>query len=162
LVWAVEDDAHFFFITIVLGISGKEVVRAGTKAEVIKKLIKRKAQKGLIDEDPGSSSPRDLETMRPVAGSDELEAAGIKVLGDPQAIIFRPRFEEWILSASIEANVNIKEYGFPERPSALHDQLKGIGRRGERAEKFKGLIKTLVSRSRRGRRLKGLLNEKDC
>ncbi len=126
---------------------------------VFKLLRKRGPGKGVADEDPGSSRPRVLVSLPPFGSPEDrerferlevdLRGAG----GGNRVLIFRPRFEEWLLKAAKEARIDVGDFGFSE--------LMGI-KGTEKAQKFSRLLRDLCAKSRKVEELRAFLRERDC
>ena len=163
----VEDDAHFLFLKEVLGVPAKKILCAGTVGEIFKLLRKRGPVKGVADEDPGSSRPRDLRSLPPFGSPEDrerFERLEVDLRGagrGNRVLIFRPRFEEWLLKAAKEARIDVGDFGFSDKASDLHTELMGI-KGTEKAQKFSRLLRDLCAKSRKVEELKAFLRERDC
>ena len=137
----------------ITNISKRELVHAGNKAAVCKKLQKTGNSKGLVDEDPGSTHPRYIQRLQP---GEDLSRHDLKILhdnpNDNAVIVLCPRLEEWILKAAGEAGIDVREYGLPDRENKLHAVINTDLR------KFERVLGELKERnSERLERLAGLL-----
>ncbi|MBE0516266.1 MAG: hypothetical protein IBX41_02585 [Methanophagales archaeon] len=104
-----------------LGIPKRQVIHLGGKPEVCKQLAKRENCNGLVDEDPFSVQPPYLKKLQE---KENLSDCGLKILNDNSKnndlIILCPRLEEWILKATKEAKIDIKQYKLPDEGGQLH------------------------------------------
>jgi len=131
----------------------KNIVHAGNKSELLKKLTERYSNsKGIIDEDPWSIQPPHLQKFKE---RQDLTRHNLKILHQTSKnntlIVIRPRLEEWILEASREANLNLKKYELPEDAIILHRQINvKIG-------KLEKLLTDLKQKSNRFKTLKKYL-----
>lgn len=128
----------------------KNIIHAGNKSELLKKLTERHTNsKGIIDEDPWSIQPPQLQRFQT---KQDLTNRKFKILRhntkNNTLIILRPRLEEWILEAAKEVNINVKAYDLPNNPEKLHEQIN------IRIDKFQELIQSLERKSKRIKALK--------
>jgi len=133
--------------------SRKNIVHAGNKSELLKKLTERYSNsKGIIDEDPWSIQPPYLQKFKE---RQDLTRHNLKILHQTSknntVIVIRPRLEEWILEASREANLNLKKYEIPEDATILHRQIN------IKIDKLEKLLTDLKQKSNRFKTLKKYL-----
>lgn len=115
-----------------LGFTRKNSKRLGPKGEVIKHLMKKTGALALVDEDPGETSSRRLQSMR----KEELEhnlLCYTDAKSGNKIIALRPRLEDWIIGICKVAGVSLeKGFSLPESPKELHrilpQQLPGFER----------------------------------
>ena len=135
-----------------LGVSRREVIHAGGKSRICKRLEKITGAKGLVDEDPYSDQPPYMQSLKLVAKSND-----ILVLHDPRRsnylIVLCPRLEEWVLKAARIAGVRPEEYGLPGNGDELHRVIN------LRVDKFTLLVSDLRARSGMIRCLERLLRD---
>jgi len=139
-----------------LGIPKKEIIHLGGKPEVCKQLEKRENWKGLIDEDPFSIQPSYLKRLKMRVN---LSNYGFKVLYDNcnnnDLIVLCPRLEEWVLTATKEAQIDIKRYNLPDDGEHLHKEIN------INIDKFEKLIKDLRGKSRQMKALEKSIKKED-
>lgn len=133
--------------------SRKNIIHAGNKSELLKKLTERYSNsKGLIDEDPWSIQPPHLQKFKE---KQDLTRHNLKILHqiskNNTLIVIRPRLEEWVLEASREANLNLKKYKLPEDATILHRQIN------IKIDKLEKLLTDLKQKSNRFKTLKKYL-----
>lgn len=123
-----------------LGIPKREIIHAGNKSKVCKRLSKSENSKGLIDQDPWSDQLSYVKRLETVYNQH-----GVEIREDRQnknrLIILCPRLEEWILEATKEANLDITEYGLPNSGKKLHGMIN------TNISKFETLIEELLRRN---------------
>ncbi|UCD00169.1 MAG: hypothetical protein JSW66_09865 [Phycisphaerales bacterium] len=112
-----------------LGVRGKQLRHERCKGEVVKRVLKFDCAIGLIDEDPSSAQPRDLDNY------EELQAAeGLRLLArrddkTKRLVIVCPRLEDWLFQRARSSDIKPEEYGLPTDPDHLHGipryELKG-------------------------------------
>lgn len=124
------------------------------KFEVCKRLEKSEGSKGLIDEDPSSFQPRYIRSLKQ---ETDLSNHDINIRRDSTngnlLIILRPRLEEWILGAALEAGRDVRTFGLPNNGKQLH-QIINVS-----LDKFENLLEELKT-SDRLKTLKRLLERK--
>ena len=76
-----------FLLIRKIGFSKKEIKHCGNKPGVCKMLMKNKDSIGLVDEDPGSSSPSYIYNLENMKDSLIIDKFGVKVLYDKKEII---------------------------------------------------------------------------
>lgn len=135
--------------------SGRNIKHAGNKSELLKVLSQRfDNSKGLMDEDPLSIQPPHLAKFHEI---HDLTRCNIKILEQKSRnntiIMLCPRLEDWILQAAKEANVSPAQFGLPDDPIKLHEQIN------IRIDKFQKLLDALKT-SKRLQELKKALHMK--
>lgn len=124
-----------------LGIPRKEILHAGSKGNVCKRLKRSRNSKGMVDEDPSSVQPSYIEKLK--MNSYEHDT---KLLYDKNAqntlIVLCPTLEDWILKAAKEARVDLEDYSLPDDAHELHKIIN------TKLEKFVLLIDDIKKRSK--------------
>jgi len=128
---------------------------AGSKSMVLRRLMRTYENAlGIIDEDPDSTQPDDLQRFREI---DNLERYQLRILQhnprNNRLVVIIPRLEEWIIRASSEANINPQDYNLPNNPNQLHEIIN------IRENRFRELIRDLMQRSDRVKALQTCLRE---
>lgn len=147
----VECNADYVLVKA-LGVPKKKINHCGGKAKVCRSLGKegKRNCKGLVDEDPFSVQPPYLKKLQI---KENLSSCGLRILNDKLSnndlIILSPRLEEWILEATKEAQMDIREYNLPIDGDQLHKNME--------INKFEKLIDDLKERSKRVKILKRYL-----
>lgn len=141
-----------FILVNSLGVSKKEIIHGGGKAEVCRKMMKTENCIGLVDEDPASIQPPYLGKLKI---KTELSQHGIRILKDDKRnnylIILCPKLEEWIIKATIEAKIDIEKYNLPKDPDKLHSIIN------INIKKFEKLLVKLKEESSRMRILRSMI-----
>jgi hypothetical protein len=130
--------------------SKKDIIHAGNKSELLKRLIERQTNsKGIIDEDPWSVQPPHLQKFEE---TQDLTGYKFKILRhatkNNTLIVLCPRLEEWILEAAKEVNMDIRTYNLPNDAAKLHEQIN------IRIDRFQKLVQDLKKKSNRIKALK--------
>ena len=90
----------------------------------------------MIDEDPASPQPTYLKQLTEVETKHN-----IRLVNDPKRghflLIIQPRPEEWILGVATKQQVDVKQFGLPDKPERLHRLVTS------RLTQFKDLIEHL-------------------
>ena len=133
--------------------SRKNIIHAGNKSELLKKLSKLYENcKGIIDEDPWSIQPPHL---RKFSERQDLVRDNLKILYQSSKnntlVMVRPRLEEWVLDAAKEANISVEKYSLPNDATELHKQIN------IKTDKFEKLLIKLKQKSNRFKTLKKYL-----
>ncbi|MBS7268589.1 MAG: hypothetical protein KIH10_07140 [Candidatus Freyarchaeota archaeon] len=118
----VECKPDSILVKSLIKISKKEIIHAGNKSEICKKLEKQENCIGLVDEDPNSPQPTYMKRME----AEFLSEHGLKILHDKRynrLVVLCPRLEEWLLEAVKQANVQMGSYGLPNEGMALHERI---------------------------------------
>lgn len=149
-LYLVECKPDGALVKVLTHTSRKNILHAGGKTELLRKLTERFANaKGIVDEDPLSPEPPHL---RKFEEKQELTQCDIRILyqrsGNNILIILCPKLEDWVLKAVHEANVNPKDYGLPDNPERLHEQIN------IKTDKFQELVESIQSKSERLKKLK--------
>ena len=122
------------------------------KGEICNRLRKLSNCTGLIDEDPDSGQPLYVKEAKL---ENDLSEHEIKVLHhsqtDNRLIVLCPTLEEWILRATRQAGINIRNYSLPNNARRLHREINIS------LDKFEKLLEDLKGSSSRLKTLKGLL-----
>lgn len=129
--------------------SRKNIIHAGNKSELLKKLTEHFTNcRGIVDEDPLSHQPPHL---RKFEERQDLKKYDIKILyqksGNNVLIVLCPKLEDWILKAAHEANVDLGKYGLPNDPQRLHEQIN------IKIDKFQELVGDILTKSKRLKKL---------
>jgi hypothetical protein len=149
-MYLVECKPDTVLVQVLTGASRKNIVHAGNKSELLKKLTERFTNsKGLVDEDSGSYQPPHLRRFEE---KQSLAKYAIKVLhqrsGNNTLIMLCPKLEDWIIKAAYEVDVNPEKYGLPNSPEELH-RLINI-----RTENFEKLVESIKDKSERVKKLR--------
>ena len=108
-----------------MGFSKKVIHRAGSKGNVFKKVRNLPKAVGIVDEDPNSEQPGELEQYEVIKKADTIKLMGKKNDKDKFLIQISPRFEDWILRRAKENKINPGDFSLPDTPGELH-RLTGL------------------------------------
>ena len=103
-----------------LGVSKKQLRHEGGKGEVVKRMRKFDCATGLIDEDPASAQPRDLDNYKEVQAMEGLRLLARRDDKNKRLIIVCPRLEDWLIERAKSSGIRPKDYGLPSDPDKLH------------------------------------------
>lgn len=121
----------------------KRILHHGGKGDIVNYLRKASttAGIGLVDEDPGSTQPRDLRT-----NYIEIESTGAiryyrhREKSSCFIVMLCPRLEEWLLARARAAGIDRMAYGLPDTGERLHEYAHY-----EREPKFEEFMKRLLT-----------------
>ena len=118
----VEGDADRFLVRF-LGVPKGDVLHAGCKGEVIKRLKDRPGDMGIVDEDPDSiqTQPHELAHYREVDRREGLHLLARNGHGGQRLIVVRPRLEDWLIQRAEACGVDPRQYQLPGSAKELHD-----------------------------------------
>ena len=103
-----------------LGVSKKQLRHERCKGEVVKRVRKFDCATGLIDEDPESAQPRDLDNYKEVQAMEGLRLLARRDDKNKRLIIVCPRLEDWLIERAKSSGIRPKDYGLPSDPDKLH------------------------------------------
>lgn len=149
-MFVIECKPDATLIRILASVSKRRIDHAGNKSRVLRKLMRNYRNSiGMIDQDPYSSQPPDLQKFHEI---EFLEKEKIKILQhnrrNNRLIVLCPRLEEWVIEASREGNVDLNRYNLSDTPEELHDIIN------IRLDKFQQLVQDLMHGSNRVRVLR--------
>lgn len=104
-----------------LGLSKKQIRHERCKGEVINRLRKLPGAIGVVDEDPASAQPRDLNNYQEEVQTTE----GLRLLtrqgkGAQRLILVCPKLEDWLIHRARSIGIEPENYGLPADPNRLH------------------------------------------
>ena len=103
-----------------LGTSKKQLRHEHCKGEVVKQVLKFDCATGLIDEDPSSAQPRELNNYKQVQVAEGLRLLTRRDDKNKRLIIICPRLEDWIIARAKSLGIRPEDYGLPNDPDHLH------------------------------------------
>jgi len=107
-----------------LGVSKKQLRHERGKGEVVKRVRKFDCATGLIDEEPASSQPRDLDNYKEVQAMEGLRLLALRDDKNKRLIIVCPRLEDWLIQRAGLSNIEPEDYGVPSHPNRLHSIVR--------------------------------------
>ena len=126
-----------------LGVPRKQLCHERCKGEVVKRVLKLGCAIGLIDEDPLSAQPRDLDNYREVQAGEGLRLLARRDDKNKRLIIVCPRLEEWLIQRARSSGVKPEEHRLPTDPDRLHSIPHY-----EREKGFRHFLEELIERDR--------------
>jgi len=118
----VECNPDELLVKLLTGVSKREIIHAGNKPEVCKRLKKINGVIGLVDEDPDSVQPGYISGRE-----EEINdyGEGIKVLEERnnKLIILCPRLEEFILDIAKKEKIDVKKYKLLNNGNDFHNVI---------------------------------------
>jgi hypothetical protein len=116
----VECNPDELLVKLLTEVSKREIIHAGNKPEVCKRLKKINGVIGLVDEDPDSVQPGYVSGRKEEIKEYEN---GIKVLEERnnKLIILCPRLEEFILDIAKKEKIDVKKYKLPDNGNEFHN-----------------------------------------
>ena len=103
-----------------LGVSKKQLRHERCKGEVVKRVHKFDCATGLVDEDPTSTQPRDLDNYKQIQTVEGLCLLTRRNDDNKRLVIICPRLEEWLISRAKSSGIRPEDYGLPGDPDRLH------------------------------------------
>ena len=103
-----------------LGVSKKQLRHERCKGEVVKRVHKFDCATGLVDEDPTSTQPRDLDNYKQIQTVEGLCLLTRRNDDNKRLVIICPRLEEWLVSRAKSSGIRPEDYGLPADPNRLH------------------------------------------
>ena len=103
-----------------LGVSKRQLLHENCKGEVVKRVRKYDCATGLIDEDPYSTQPRDLNNYTEVQNAEGLRLLNRRDDKNKRLIIVCPRLEDWLINRAKSSGIRPGDYGLPNDPDRLH------------------------------------------
>ena len=96
-----------------LGFPKRSYKHESGKGKVLEQVRKRPNAIGMVDEDPSSNQPRDMENYVETASGPGLKLLTRKKDDGKRIIVIRPRLEEWILLRANQHRISPKDHGLP-------------------------------------------------
>ena len=120
----VECKTDAILVNALLGATKTDIAHEKGKPGVCRRLQAGRNSTGMVDEDPNQAQPIYLEKLKV---KRNLSHHGLKLLQDQstgnQAVVLRPKLEDWILEACLESGLKVSSYGLPQDPSRLHRDI---------------------------------------
>jgi hypothetical protein len=103
-----------------LGVPRKQLRHERCKGEVVKRVLKFDCATGVIDEDPASAQPRELDNYKEVRAAEGLRLLARRDDKNKRLIIICPRLEDWLLQRAGLSGIEPEDYGVLSQPNHLH------------------------------------------
>ncbi len=107
-----------------LGVPRKQLRHERCKGEVVKHVLKFDCAIGLIDEDPASPQPRELDNYKEVRAAEGLRLLARRDDKNKRLIVVCPRLEDWLLHRARLSDIRPEDYGIPSQPDRLHSIVR--------------------------------------
>lgn len=150
MVFVVECKADRALVKILTSASKKKLIHGGNKTGVLEVLLKGcESSTGVIDEDPWSPQPPDMQKFRI---KQHITRYNLKILHQAHKnnslIVLCPRLEEWILQAAKETHISPNQHGLSNNAAELRKQITA------KTDKFEKFVKALQNKSKRLKELR--------
>jgi hypothetical protein len=152
----VECDPDVILMSSLTSISERKIMHANGKHAVLRRLtLKDTNSIGMIDQDPLSTQP--TKFLQKFTETEHSEIHKLKTLRYARRnnvlVVLCPRLEEWIIEASVRANINLERYNLPNSGSELHGIINF------KLNRFRQLVGDLLRQSDRVKTLQAHLTE---
>ncbi len=124
-----------------LGVSKRQLCHERGKGEVVKRVLKFDCATGLVDEDPLSAQPRELNNYNQVQAAEGLSLLARRNDSNKRIIIVSPRLEDWLIQRAKSSGIKPEDYGLPGDPDRLHSIP-----RYEQKDGFRRFLADLIDR----------------
>ena len=117
----VECNPDEFVIRSIIADSDTQIKHGGGKGNVLKKVREEQGTIGVIDEDPHSAQPREMDRY---IKEDAKETVRLLKRQDDNAkklIQLSPDIEGWLINRAKENEISLKDYGLPDDRRRMHD-----------------------------------------
>lgn len=115
----VECNLDEYFIKS-LGFSRRNVKHLANKGRVIRSLRKFDGNIGVVDEDPQSSQPKDLDNYVKISQTENLKLLQRNDESATHLIIISEYLEDWIVKRAIFNEINMEKYRLNPSARSLH------------------------------------------
>jgi hypothetical protein len=103
-----------------LGVPRKQVLHEPRKGEVFNWLKKNAGAVGLVDEDPASAQPLDLNNYQEAETGEGLRLFARRGRSGQRLIMVCPRLEDWLIQRAEICGVDPRQYQLPGSAKELH------------------------------------------
>jgi hypothetical protein len=103
-----------------LGVSKKQLRHERCKGEVVKRVLKFDCETGLIDEDPSSAQPRELDNYEQVQAAEGLCLLSPRDDKNKRIVVICPRLENWLIARAKSSGIRPEDFGLPSDLDRLH------------------------------------------
>jgi len=147
------DEVLFEFIVRQKSRREIDIIHAGSKSRVIRKVTETLGSIGLIDEDSGSGLPKEMKEMIEEFDDPYTKVRIYGYKNCSKLIELRPRLEEWILRICDQSNIDPRKYSLPRDPELLHKTIN------QKLKKFQKLLEDLHKNSKILREFINIVNK---
>ena len=103
-----------------LGVPRKQLLHEPSKGRIVTRLKDLPGVTGVVDEDPASARPRDLDSYQESSDAEGLRLLTRQGSGGQRLIVLCPRLEEWLMQRARSSGIKADDYGLPRDPDRLH------------------------------------------
>jgi|WetSurMetagenome_2_1015567.scaffolds.fasta_scaffold21391_3 hypothetical protein len=133
----IECDTDKYFIQS-LGFSKNQIKHEGGKGDVIRCVGKNLSCFGIVDEDPDSSQPSEMQNYRSIAKEGTITLFERRDNPAKKIIQISPNLENWFIDRARKNQINIHTYDLKDTFEALH--IPHI----EKHKNFQDFLKKLI------------------
>lgn len=142
------------FLVKNLGFSKKQVRHESCKGKVLKKIRITPHAVGMVDEDPQSTPPREMQEYIKIKSGEGIRLFRKKNDQKKKLVLISPYLEHWLLDRAKQNKIKPKDYALPDNPKKLHNITHA-----EKNKNFREFIRTLISADKEIHTLKKWLEE---
>jgi hypothetical protein len=133
----IECDTDKYFIQS-LGFSKNQIRHEGGKGDVIRCVGKNLSCFGVVDEDPDSSQPSEMQSYRIISAQESIILLERKDSPAKKIIQISPNLESWFINRARKNRINLHDYHLKDTFEALHTPHI------ERHKNFQDFLKKLI------------------
>jgi len=104
-----------------LGVPRKQLLHEARKGEVFNWLKENAGAVGMVDEDPNSTQPHDLNNYQETDATEGLRLLARRGKSGQRLIMVCPRLEDWLIQRARKCGVDPKHFHLPSTAKELHD-----------------------------------------
>jgi len=127
------------FLVKSLGFFKRLIKHEGGKGEVLSKVRKNRIAIGIVDEDPHSNQPSEMQRYIERETSHTVKLLVRKDDDRKRIIQISPYLEHWLLHRARQNQILPKDFGLPDTPKTMHD-VPHI----ERSRNFQNFLNKLI------------------
>ena len=143
----VECNTDKYYITN-LGFPKRLIKHESCKGDVIRKIIKNSGYIGIVDEDPDSNQPSEMNNFQQIERKNDITLFQRKDNENIKLIQISPNLESWFIKRARNNGINPHDYDLADTFDSLH--VPHI----EKRHRFKEFLYKLVSVDEEGKQLK--------
>ncbi|HPJ13832.1 MAG TPA: hypothetical protein PLJ39_02010 [Spirochaetota bacterium] len=149
----VECFADEFFVKC-LGVSRKKIKHEGGKGKVLGLVKKQNKAAGLVDEDPGSIQPAEMNNYIQVESSETAKLFRRNNNNSLKVVQVTPYLEGWLIYRAKQNGISPKNYDLPDDPKKMHS-IPNI----EKKPNFQAFVKEIVEKDSEVQTIKSWIEE---
>ena len=139
----------------ILGVGKKDIRHEMCKGNVFNKLKKEAGGTALVDEDPDSAQPSELQNYRKEEEGEGIYLFKHQSTQDKRLIMLCPRLEEWLYMRAKAVGVKPEDFGLEIDARSLHRSGRYERRRG-----YVDFINKLLEKDQAMKRLEKWVSER--